>query len=98
MNIKGKVLPDKDLYEAILSLNSVEECRAFFEDICTISEINAMSQRLEVAKMLSKNSPYSEIVKATHASSATISRVGRCLNYGDGGYRLVLGKINNQND
>ena len=93
MNIKGKMLPDKDLYNAILSLNSVEECKAFFEDLCTISEINAMSQRLEVAKMLSENSPYSEIVKATHASSATISRVGRCLNYGDGGYKLVLNNL-----
>ena len=93
MNIKGKIISDKDLYNAVLSLKNTEECRAFFEDLCTVSEINAMSQRLEVAKMLSENCPYSEIVKATHASSATISRVGRCLNYGDGGYRLVLDKL-----
>ena len=83
----------KELYGAILSLENEEECRLFFEDICTMKELETMSQRLEVAKMLSENSPYSEIVKATHASSATISRVGRCLNYGDGGYKLVLNNL-----
>lgn len=78
------------LFEAILSLNSRDECYRFFEDICTVAEIKAMSQRWEVARMLYDNRTYDEIVEATGASTATISRVKRCLNYGADGYRLVL--------
>ncbi len=86
----GKQPDFKELYNAILSLESEEDCRMFFEDICTIKELETMSQRLEVAKMLIAGSTFNEIVSATGASTTTISRVNRCLNYGDGGYRKVL--------
>lgn len=82
----------KNLYNAILSLKSEEDCKIFFEDICTIKELETMSQRLEVARMLIGGSTFNEIVAATGASTTTISRVNRCLNYGDGGYRLVIDK------
>ena len=82
----------KELYNAILSLESEEECRLFFEDICTIKELETMSQRLEVAKMLLDKKTFNEIVQATGASTTTISRVNRCLNYGDGGYKKVIEK------
>ncbi len=88
----GKQSDFKDLYNAILSLENEEDCRMFFEDICTIKELETMSQRLEVAKMLLDGSTFNEIVQATGASTTTISRVNRCLNYGDGGYRKVLEK------
>lgn len=80
----------ENLYEAVLKLSSSEDCRKFFEDICTIKEIQDLSQRLEVAKLLSNGKNYQEVVKLTGASTATISRVSRCLNYGAGGYALVL--------
>ncbi|MBQ6937106.1 MAG: hypothetical protein IJN36_01175 [Clostridia bacterium] len=80
----------KKLYDAVLSLKTEEDCRMFFEDICTIKELETMSQRLEVARMLMGGSTFNEIVAATGASTTTISRVNRCLNYGDGGYRLVI--------
>ena len=82
----------KKLYEAILSLKNEEECRLFFEDLCTIKELETMSQRLEVAKMLLGGSTFNEIVAVTGASTTTISRVNRCLNYGDGGYKSVIEK------
>ncbi len=81
-----------ELYKAILSLSDEEECRLFFEDICTIKELETMSQRLEVAKLLSGGATFNEIVAKTGASTTTISRVNRCLNYGDGGYRKVIEK------
>ena len=77
-------------FEAILKLESVEDCRKFFEDVCTIKEIEDLSQRLEVAKLLLDKKNYQEISKATGASTATISRVNKCLNYGKGGYKVVL--------
>jgi len=80
----------KELYKAILSLENEEECRVFFEDLCTIKELETMSQRLEVAKMLLAKKTFNEIVAATGASTTTISRVNRCLNYGDGGYKKVI--------
>ena len=86
----GKQSDFKDLYTAILSLESENDCRMFFEDICTMKELETMSQRLEVAKMLLDKKTFNEIVQATGASTTTISRVNRCLNYGDGGYRKVL--------
>ena len=82
----------KELYKAILSLENEEECRLFFEDICTMKELETMSQRLEVAKMLLDKKTFNEIVQATGASTTTISRVNRCLNYGDGGYKKVIEK------
>ena len=80
----------ENLYEAVLKLKSSEDCRKFFEDVCTIKEVQDLSQRLEVAKLLSSGKNYQEVVKLTGASTATISRVSRCLNYGAGGYALVL--------
>ncbi|MBO5776630.1 MAG: hypothetical protein J6V83_03485 [Clostridia bacterium] len=80
-----------DLFMAILKLKDVEDCRKFFEDVFTIKEIESISQRLEVAKLLSKGANYQEIIKTTGASTATISRVSKCVNYGKGGYKLVMG-------
>lgn len=81
------------LFEAILKLETIEECQNFFEDLCTISELMSMSQRLEVAKMLNKDAIYTDISAATGASTATISRVNRALNYGSDGYKLILERI-----
>ena len=78
------------LFEAILSLKDKEQCYNFFEDICTISELKALAQRLEVARMLDEGSIYEEIVSKTGASTATISRVKRCLVYGADGYNSVM--------
>ncbi len=81
------------LFEAILTLKTVDECYRFFEDACTVKEIIDISQRFEVAKLLSEKKNYQEISKETGASTATISRVGKCLLYGKDGYTLVLGRI-----
>lgn len=80
-----------NLYKAVLSLKNEKECSRFFEDICTMKELETIAQRLEVAKMLMNNNTFNEIVSATGASTTTISRVNRCLQYGAGGYKLVLG-------
>lgn len=82
-----------NLFEAILLLENEEECYRFFEDICTVSEIKLMAQRLEVAKMLTKSKTYLSISEATGASTATISRVKRALDYGANGYRLILNRM-----
>ncbi len=81
------------LVKAILNLETEEECYNFFEDICTIKEIQDMSQRLQVAELLNQSKSYIEISKDTGASTATISRVNKCLNYGSGGYRSALEKF-----
>jgi TrpR-related protein YerC/YecD len=81
------------LCEAILSLKTKEECYKFFDDICTINEIKALEQRLQVAKMLKNKKTYLDIAAGTGASTATISRVNRCLNYGSEGYKLVLERL-----
>ena len=83
----------KELYEAILSLETTDECEKFFEDLCTIPELKAISQRYQVAKMLSKQCVYSDIVSQTGASTATISRVNRSLNYGSEGYKIVFDRV-----
>lgn len=93
MNSKLKTPEMDQLFQAVLSLRSNEECYAFFEDICTVSELLAIAQRLEVAKMLSEDAKYQEICDKTGASSATISRVNRALNYGEDGYALVLERL-----
>ena len=80
-------------FEAVLSLETLEECYRFFEDVCTIKEIQSISQRLEVAKLLKTGKTYNEIEEATGASTATISRINRSLNYGAGGYELVFKNI-----
>ena len=82
----------KELFNAILSLKTEAECEAFFEDLCTIKEIQDLSQRFQVAKLLNEKKNYQDISKATGASTATISRVNKCLLYGKGGYRLALTK------
>ena len=81
------------LFDAILALENREECYRFFEDLCTVPELKAMSQRIAVAKMLSKRQVYSEIVAQTGASTATISRVNRSLNYGSDGYTLIFDRL-----
>lgn len=81
------------LFEAILSLETVEECYNFFEDLCTVAELLEMSKRMHAAKMLYENHIYSEIAEATGLSTATISRVSRCLKYGKDGYVTVLNRV-----
>ena len=93
MNSKLKDDMTDSLFEAILKLETVEECYAFFEDICTINELKALAQRLEVAKMLEQKRTYVEIQQLTGASTATISRVNRCLSYGTDGYKMILERI-----
>ena len=82
-----------ELFKAILSLKDIEECYRFFDDIATISEIQSLTQRLQVAKMLRDGATYHSIVQETSASTTTISRVKRCLNYGNEGYNTVLGRL-----
>jgi TrpR-related protein YerC/YecD len=93
MNNKIKTPAVDYLFEAILSLNSPEECYIFFEDICTVNELLSLSQRFEVAKMLREQKTYLEIAEKTGASTATISRVNRSLNYGNDGYDMVFSRI-----
>lgn len=81
------------LFQAVLTLKTPQDCARFFEDLCTVPELKAMSQRLEVARMLSHKQVYSDIVAETGASTATISRVNRALNYGSDGYALVFERM-----
>ena len=81
------------LFKSILSLETEEECYTFFEDICTINELLSLSQRMEVAKMLREHKTYLEIAEKTGASTATISRVNRSLNYGNDGYDMVFARV-----
>lgn len=82
-----------NLFKAFLMLETEEECRKFFEDLCTVTELQSMSQRLEVARLLSENTVYTEIAAKTGASTATISRVNRALTYGSDGYGMVLERL-----
>ena len=93
MNDKLKNQAMDDLFKAILCLETTQECYDFFEDLCTVLELKAISQRFQVAKMLSEKHVYNEIVNATGASTATISRVNRSLNYGCDGYEMVFKKL-----
>lgn len=93
VNPKLKDTLTDQLCEAVLLLQDTEECYQFFEDICTISELKALAQRLEVARMLDAGHTYDAIVERTGASTATISRVKRCLNYGADGYKTILGRL-----
>ena len=81
------------LFEAILKLEDREDCRLFLEDLCTVKEIRALAQRLEIARRLDRGDSYVSTVEHTGASSATVSRVNRCLEYGPGGYRLMLRRL-----
>ncbi len=97
MNNKNKRTdPHHELYRAMMKLQTPEECYRFFEDLCTVSELKAMEQRYEVAKLLDEGMVYNEILEKTGASSATISRVNRCLNYGADGYRVILDRMGEQ--
>jgi len=97
-NPKLKDQLSDQLFDAILSLNNNEECYQFFEDICTVSELKSLAQRLEVARMLQTGHTYDDIVARTGASTATISRVKRCLHYGADGYKTILERLENKEE
>ncbi len=86
------------LFDAVLSLRDREECYRFFEDLCTINEVKSMAQRLDVARRLRAGEVYSRVAEDTGASTATISRVNRCLHYGADGYRNVLARLEDRPD
>ncbi|MGI6735797.1 MAG: YerC/YecD family TrpR-related protein [Anaerovoracaceae bacterium] len=87
-----------ELFAAILTLRDEEDCYRFFEDLCTINEIQAFAQRLQVARLLNEKMTYSEIEARTNASTATISRINKCLVYGADGYKRVLGRLSKKED
>ena len=94
----NKQLTGKDidnLFKAILNLKTEDECRRFFDDLCTIPELQSMSQRFDVALMLDDDKIYTDIAAKTGASTATISRVNRSLNYGSDGYKMVIERLKN---
>lgn len=93
MNKKIRTNAVDHLFEAVLCLKDKEECYSFFEDLCTVNEILSLSQRFEVASMLRGHRTYLEIAEKTGASTATISRVNRSLNYGNDGYEMVFGRM-----
>lgn len=96
INEKWRDATTDRLFEAILSLKTIDECYRFFDDIATVGEIKALAQRLEVARMLDAGHIYEDIAAATGASTATISRVKKCLRWGSDGYRLVLDRLRPQ--
>ncbi len=98
MNKKIKSELTDRLFQCILTLETIDECYQLFEDLCTVNEIQAITQRMEVAIMLDEKRTYVEIAEKTGASTATISRVNRCLHYGSDGYRLVIDRIKKQNN
>ena len=87
-----------EFFSAILSLENEDECSAFFEDVCTFKELNDIAQRLRAAKLLKSGASYTEISGATGMSTATISRVNRCLAYGSGGYKMVIERMEEKSD
>ena len=97
MNKNSKKQRYDRMYEAILSLKTIDEAKKFFDDLCTITELNAIEQRYQVAECLSKGMIYNDILTETGASSATISRVNRSLQYGAGGYDIVFERIGLEN-
>lgn len=97
MNKKIKTESVDSLFDAILCLENREECYSFFEDLCTVNELLSLSQRFEVAAMLKSHKTYLEIAEKTGASTATISRVNRSLNYGNDGYEMVFSRMEEKN-
>ena len=93
MTDKLKEFDVEYLFKAILTLNTLEECYSFFDDLCTVPELKALSQRIHVARMLTDKKVYSDIVAKTGASTATISRVNRSLSYGNDGYSIVFERL-----
>lgn len=81
-----------ELFEEILKLETIEECQKFFDDLCTINELESMLQRIKAAKMLLQDKTFQEVIKETQISSATLSRISKCIKYGDGGYKEILEK------
>ncbi len=100
MSYKSKFKKDDidELFQAILLLSDEEDCYRFFEDVCTVSEIHAIAQRFQVAKLLSEDKTYNEIEAMTKASTATISRINKCLVYGADGYKRVLERLKAKED
>jgi len=98
MNNNLKIKYAEHLFKAILQLKTEEECRAFLEDLCTVNELSAISQRLYVAKLLCEKHVYNDIVKMTGASTATISRINRSLQFGNGGYDIVFKRLNSDGE
>ena len=96
MNKKIRTTAVDQLFDAILHLKNKEECYTFFEDLCTVNELLSLSQRCEVASMLRSHKTYLEIAEKTGASTATISRVNRSLNYGNDGYEIVFSRMENE--
>ncbi|MBP3657378.1 MAG: helix-turn-helix domain-containing protein [Clostridia bacterium] len=86
------------LFESILQLRSVEECYTYFEDLCTVREIRDLGQRLEVARLLRAGSSYQQAASATGVSSATVGRVKKCLDYGPGGYEMIMKRMEADTD
>jgi TrpR-related protein YerC/YecD len=89
--------PHLEMYEAILTLESLDECISFFDDLCSVTELNAIEQRFQVARLLSEGHVYNAILARTGASSATISRVNRSLHYGKDGYDIVFKRLDGKN-
>ncbi len=98
MKKSNRRIENSEMYQAILSLRTEEECRSFMEDLCSITEIMAMEQRFEVAKLLNEGAIYNTIMEKTGASSAIISRVNRSLQYGAGGYGIVFQRLKSKED
>ena len=98
MNKKIRTGAVENLFEAILTLEDKEECYRFFEDLCTVNELLSLSQRFEVATMLRKHDTYLKIAEKTGASTATISRVNRSLNYGEDGYSIVFSRMDSMKE
>lgn len=98
MNKQSKKPRSDALYEAILTLKTVEECKLFFDDLCTVTELQAIEQRYQVARYLEQGMIYNDILEKTGASSATISRVNRSLQYGKGGYAVVFERLAEQEE
>lgn len=98
MNKAPKKERNLDMYQAILQLKTIEECMDFFDDLCTVTELVAMEQRYQVAACLSKGMIYNDILNETGASSATISRVNRSLQYGKGGYETIFQRLAEENE
>ena len=98
MNKKLKTEAVDHLFQAVLTLKDINECYSFFEDVCTVNELLSLSQRQEVARMLRQKKTYLEIAEKTGASTATISRVNRSLNYGNDGYDMVFARLGSQDE
>ena len=96
MNKQNKKPRSDELYKAILTLKTVDECKMFFDDLCTVTELQAIEQRYQVARCLNDGMIYNDILAETGASSATISRVNRSLQYGSGGYSIVFDRMKEQ--